>query len=170
MEKAASTEGVIASVIAEIVFNIERRGGTVKVFDELNLLTINDDLKLAVCAACAKNDGPARQNTRTGQRWAVRWHIRKLKYRKTDLVLVIRMDAANKGVQDYYWFPTVHLALSKDQQLRLTARTFPEKYRHDNLDSFYQSYARSMSKGDRPGAVSIGGAQLKRPKRKSSRH
>jgi hypothetical protein len=90
-------------------------------------------LNVRVCVAFSINDGAAK---------ARRWQIRKLKYKKTDLVLVVRMDSSNAKIQDYYWFPTVHLALSNDKKRRLTARTFPEMYRHDNLDSFYRAYAR----------------------------
>ena len=140
MVRKVTTDALLASVVGEIVLNIERRGGSATYFEEINLLTINENLKVSVCLACARNDGPARRNTRTGKKWSVRWQIRKLKYEKTDLVLVIRLDAANSKVQDYYWFPTVHLSLSSDKHRRLTERTFPEIYRHDSLDPFFQTY------------------------------
>jgi len=128
---AAKAESIVTSVVKKMMFNIERLGGTATYFDELHLLTINDDLKVSVCVAFSINDGPKPR----------RWQIRKLKYKKTDLVLVMRMDSSNAKIQDYYWFPTVHLALSNDKKRRMTARTFPEKYRHDSLNSFYRDYA-----------------------------
>jgi DNA invertase Pin-like site-specific DNA recombinase len=128
METAAKAEAIVTAVAKRVMFNVERHGRTATYFEELHLLTINEDLKISVCVAFSINDGPKSPR---------RWQIRKLKYRKTDLVLVIRMDVNNSKILDYYWFPTVHLALSKDKERRITARSFPEKYRHDNLNSFY---------------------------------
>ena len=140
---AAKAEAIVTSKAEEIIFNIERLGGTATNFEELHLLTINEGLKISICVAFSINDGPR----------ARRWQIRKLKYKKTDLVLVIRMDSSNAKIHDYYWFPTVHLALSNDKKRRLTARTFPEKYRHDSLDSFYRAYARNKAPIRRKSAV-----------------
>ena len=153
MVKKATTDALLASAVGEIVLNVEQRGGTATYFDAINLLTINEKLKVSVCLACARNDGPARQNTITGKKWSVRWQIRKLKYEKTDLVLVIRLDSANAKIKDYYWFPTVHLSLSSDKHRRLTERTFPEKYRHDELEAFYQEYGPAHPRTS-PGALS----------------
>jgi hypothetical protein len=143
-ETAAKTESVISSVVDDIVFNVERRGGHVTFLSELHLLTINEGLKVSVCAACTISDGTIR---------ARRWQVRRLKYTKTDLTLVIRMDASNAKVQDYYLLPTAELALTKDRKLRMSNRVFAEAYRHDSLDAFYRMC-------DRNGAL---------PRRKSPR-
>ena len=45
--------------------------------------------------------------------------------RRSDLTLVIRMDASNVGVQDYFLVPTPYLPLSKDRKkLRISDRVF----------------------------------------------
>jgi hypothetical protein len=116
----------------DIVFNVERRGGRVTFLSELHLLTINEGLKVSVCAACTISDGTIR---------ARRWQVRRLKYTKTDLTLVIRMDTSNAKVQDYYLLPTAQLALTKDRKLRMIRRVFAEAYRHDSLDAFYRMCA-----------------------------
>ena len=134
-ETAAKTESVIKSVADEIVAGIENGGGRATFLGELHLLTINDHLKVSVCAAWSIADGTV---TSSGNIRARRWQVRKLRFTKTDITLVIRMDTSNANVQDYYWLPTAHLAQWKDRQRRLSAHFFPDEYRHDYLDEFYQ--------------------------------
>jgi hypothetical protein len=91
------------------------------------LLTINDKLTVSIGMATCVSAGTIRTR---------RWQLRRFKYTKSDLVLVIKKDEFNAKVEAYYLLPTAHLALKKNHKLRMAARVFAEAYRHDSLSAF----------------------------------
>jgi hypothetical protein len=55
-----------------------------------------------------------------------RWMMQRLKYRKSDLVLIVRLDAANARVKDYFLLPTANLPKTRDGRTRISDRVFRE--------------------------------------------
>ena len=55
---------------------------------------------MVIAVAWSVSDG-----TVAGRR-SRRWEVRKIKYRRSDLTLVIRMDKSNIEIQDYFLIPT----------------------------------------------------------------
>jgi hypothetical protein len=117
-------ETIIDSVVEDVISNIERLGGSATYLRELHLLTINTKLTISIGVATCVSDGAAR---------APRWQLRRLKYERADLSLVIRMDQSNTGVLSYYLLPTGHLPPKQNYRLRFSQRVFSEAYRHDSL-------------------------------------
>jgi hypothetical protein len=122
------------SVVDDVVSNVERLGGSVTYLSELHLLTINAKLTVAIGVATCVSDGTIR---------ARRWQLRRFKYTKADLSLVIKMDESNTKIQAYYLLPTAHLALKMNYKLRMASRVFSEQYRHDSLGAFYRMWTRN---------------------------
>ncbi|MBR0934322.1 recombinase family protein [Bradyrhizobium jicamae] len=66
---------------------------------------------------------------------ARRWEVRKLKYQKAALTLLIRMDHGNNCIQDYFLLPTAALPLTKDRKkLRVSDHLFG-RMRLDSLEA-----------------------------------
>jgi hypothetical protein len=151
----AKVEIIINSVVEDVIANVERLGGSATYLSELHLLTINQKITVSIGVATCVSDGNVR---------ARRWQLRRFKYAKADLSLVLKMDEANAKIQAYYVLPTAHLNL-KDYKLRITSRVFGEQYRHDGLGSFCRMWTRSEPK------VSIGKPTIAssppRPQRRS---
>ena len=82
------------------------------------LLTINGYLTVAVSVARSVADGVIVIAKRRSE-------VRKLKYKKPDLILVIRMAPGNSELLDYFLVPAGKLLLTKDgKKLRISDRTF----------------------------------------------
>jgi len=114
--------------------SIERLGGSATYLGELHLLTINQRLTVSIGVATHVSDRT--MGTR-------RWQLRRFKYEKADLALVIKMDEFNTKVETYYLIPTIYLNLKKGCKLRLSSRDFTEAYRHDSLGAFYRMWTRN---------------------------
>ena len=69
-----------------------------------------------------------------------RWQLRRFKYAKADLSLILKMDKSNTNIQAYYLLPTAHLALKMNYKLRMASRVFAEEYRHDSLGAFHRMW------------------------------
>ena len=133
-ENTAKIETIIDSVVSDAVSSIERLGGSATYLGELHLLTINQRLTVSIGVATHVSDRT--MGTR-------RWQLRRFKYEKADLALVIKMDESNTKVETYYLIPTIYLSLKKDCKLRLSSRVFTEAYRHDSLGAFYRMWTRN---------------------------
>jgi hypothetical protein len=120
-------------VVDDIVSNVERLGGSVTYLSELHLLTINQKLTVSISVATCVSDGNIR---------ARRWQLRRFKYAKADLSLVLKMDESNTKIQAYYLLPTARLTLKMNYKLRMASRVFAEEYRHDSLGAFYRMWTR----------------------------
>jgi hypothetical protein len=74
---------IIDAVVEDVISNIETLGGSVTYFGELHLLTINTKLTISIRVAICVSDGAP---------LAPRWQLRRLKYQKAGLSLVLKMD------------------------------------------------------------------------------
>lgn len=120
-------DALICATAGEICQDVQRRGGNVTFLEELNLLLLNGTATLVVAVAWSVNDGALGP----GGKRSRRWEVRKIKYRKSDVTLVIRLDAGNERVQDYFLVPTPDLALTKDRKkLRVSDRVFSRHIHH----------------------------------------
>jgi hypothetical protein len=128
-------EAIIDSVVEDIISNIEKLGGSATYFSELHLLTINTKLMISIGVATCVSDGAPR---------APRWQLKRLKYEKADLSLVIKMDQSNTGILNYYLLPIGHLPPRQNYRLRFSQRVFSEAYRHDDLSALCRMWARDV--------------------------
>ncbi len=121
------------SVLDDAVAGIEMVGGVVRRDAESDLLTINEEFTASmVIARCIQ--------TAAG---SLRWKVRLDTALRPDLTVVIRMDASNASVQDYYLLPLLDmheaiLRLCEFNELSLDA------YRCESLSSFYDMSARRL--------------------------
>ncbi len=143
---AAKMESVISSVVRKVTAFIERRGRSISFLRELHLLTIGRNFTVSVAVAWAVSDGP------NGIRRTLRWQVRKIRFKSSDLVLVIRMNATNEAIQDYFLIPTANLPVGRDRRLRISNRVFGD-FGYDSLHSATKALLEKL------GGVSILGAQ-----------
>lgn len=120
----------------DIISNIERRGGTAKLYRGKRTLTINDAFTVAIGIAWY----------RQAEDGAARWKVYFRKKPATDLCLVIRMDEENKAVRDYYVLPTADVRQAKGPNLYIDHPIFAATYRYDDLEPFYSLCAREEVK------------------------
>jgi DNA invertase Pin-like site-specific DNA recombinase len=122
-EISASIDRTIREVADNVISAMEKRRTNVTFLPELYLLTVNRGLTVGMAVArCVANGTGAR---------SPRWEIRKLKFRRSDLTLVIRMDTANKKIMDYYLVPTPNLPQSRRNATRISDRHFGEFWYND---------------------------------------
>jgi len=119
-ETAARTDHLISSVARDVIAELERRHRSVTLLQELRLLTISSTVTMSITLARVASDG----NSYPGP--TPRWMMQRLKYRKSDLVLIVRLDAANKGIKDYFLLPTANLPKTRDGRTRISNRVFGE--------------------------------------------
>ena len=124
-EIATNIDATIRGVAAQITTAMEKRRTNVTFLPELYLLTINRGLTVGMAVARSVANGTSVGPSR-------RWEIRKLKYKKADLTLVIRMDASNKKIRDYFLMPTAVLPSNRDNRMRISTRIFGE-FTYDEL-------------------------------------
>jgi DNA invertase Pin-like site-specific DNA recombinase len=125
-EVAAELKRIICSAVDDIIIELRRRGLNASFLQELCLLTISGGLTVAVAVARAVSDG---------NRKSRRWEVRRIKYKRADLTLLIRMYTCNRRVRDYFLVPTAALPLSKDKKkLRVSDRLF-SLMRLESLDA-----------------------------------
>jgi hypothetical protein len=89
---------------------------------------------MAVARSVANGTGPGPSR---------RWEIRKLKYRRADLTLVIRMDSSNRKIKNYYLLPTVSLP-QYPARVRISDRNFGE-FGYDDLNGVLKAITDSLS-------------------------
>jgi hypothetical protein len=117
-DATAAIEQTVCSVVDDIIIDLRGRGVNASFLHELYLLTISGGLTVAIAVARAVSDGITRSR---------RWEVRRLKYKKADLTLLIRMNSDNKRIRDYFLMPTAILPLTKDRhKLRVSDRLFSQ--------------------------------------------
>ncbi len=127
-ENGAKINSVICATATDIVGYVERLGGQASFLRELYLLTLNG-LTVVIAVAWSVSDGVL------AMRRSRRWEVRKIKYRKSDLVLVVRMDARNQRIQDYFLCPAENVPLTTDRmKLRISDKYFGE-FRLETFES-----------------------------------
>ncbi|TFV38298.1 hypothetical protein E4K66_18135 [Bradyrhizobium frederickii] len=117
-ETAAKAGRLISSVVEDIVTEIERRHISISFLHELRLLTISSTVTASVTLARVVSDGEQYPGPKP------RWEIQRLKYRRSDLVLIIRLDDQNAAVKDYFLLPMASLPKTRDGRLRISNRVF----------------------------------------------
>jgi len=132
VETEARIRSIIDEAVADIISTIERPGVKASFNHETRLLTVNGKLTVSIGSARGMSEGDG----------LVRWHVRVDRHAKSDLALIIRMDASNTTIQDYFLLPAAELAKTTVKRLRITSRVFAQAYRHDSLDVFYRICAR----------------------------
>jgi DNA invertase Pin-like site-specific DNA recombinase len=129
----AQIDDLICSTARHIIADVESRDGSASFLHELYLLTINSNITVVIAVAWAVADGAVAGKRRR------RWQVRKIKYRRSDLVLVVRMNPTNTAIQDYFLAPTAHLPLTKDRRkLCISARVFGN-FRYETFDALLQA-------------------------------
>ncbi|CAL74430.1 putative recombinase [Bradyrhizobium sp. ORS 278] len=118
-EVRANIDQIIRSVADKVSTDLERRGRRVSFLPELYLLTINGAVTLTIAVSRAVKDGT------NGARPARRWELRKTRFARSDLTLVVRMNAINTMIQDYFLLPTSSLPASTgESRVRISERYF----------------------------------------------
>lgn len=119
-ETAARTEHLIASVARDIIVELESRQRSITFLPELRLLTIGSIATVSLAVARVTSDGRSYPSPKP------RWEMRRLKYRRSDLVLIVRLDSASAGVKDYFLLPTACLPTTRDGRIRISNRALGE--------------------------------------------
>lgn len=119
-ETAARTDHLIASVARDAIAELERHHRSVTFLQELRLLTVSSIVTVSITLARVASDGKSYPGPKP------RWMMQRLKYRKSDLVLIVRLDAANTGIKDYFLLPTANLPKTRDGRTRISDRVFRE--------------------------------------------
>ncbi|SCB17659.1 Site-specific DNA recombinase [Bradyrhizobium yuanmingense] len=119
-ETAARTDRLIASVARDIITEVEKRRRSITFLQELRLLTVSSSVTISVTLARVVSDGERYPGP------APRWELQRLEYKKSDLVLVVRLAATNGQIQDFFLLPTANLPKTRDGRVRISARVFGE--------------------------------------------
>ena len=118
VETGVKIDALIRAAASKIISKLRIFDETAAFLPELNLISASS-LTMVIAVAWSVSDG-----TVAGRR-SRRWEVRKIKYRRSDFTLVIRMDEANIAIQDYFLLPTPNLPLTKDlKKLRISDRVF----------------------------------------------
>lgn len=115
------------NIVSTTISEIERLGGSVSVDPTTDLLIVNGELSLSiVIVRCAQ--------TAAG---ASRWKIRLDAGLKPDITIVVRMDADNATVRDYYLLPW--LDVGSNDRLRMAEQNgiYLDAYRTETLAPLY---------------------------------
>lgn len=115
-----------AGIVEDAIRKIKNLGGIVRREVTSELLFINDELKVSVVICRC-------HQTSSGN---YRWKIRLDSGLEPDITIVIRMDAQNRNVLDYYLLPALDIEnpkirLNEENELALDA------YRFDDLELFF---------------------------------
>lgn len=116
IEVTSQIEQVIGAVVGSLSTSLEAYGVRVMYLEELHLLTLADGMTVVLAVARSVSDGTTR---------ARRWEVRKIRYKKADFTLVVRMETNNTTIRDYFLVPTLRLPLTRDRKkLRISDRLF----------------------------------------------
>lgn len=142
-ETGAKIDALIRAAAGKIVSKLRIIDETAMFLPELNLISAGN-LTIVIAVAWSVSDG-----TIAGRR-SRRWEVRKIKYRRSDLTLVIRMDKSNIAVQDYFLLPTPNLPLTKDQKkLRISDRVFGN-FGHSDFNSVLRALRETFRQRGEP--------------------
>jgi hypothetical protein len=123
----------IREVADHVLVAMEEHRADVTFLPELYLLTINRSFTVGIAVARSVANG-------TGAGPSRRWELRKLKYRRSDLTLIVRMDSSNARVKNYYLVPTTNLPRRGDNRIRISDRYFG-KFGYDGLGAVLKAIA-----------------------------
>ncbi|WP_156446773.1 recombinase family protein [Bradyrhizobium yuanmingense] len=123
-ETADKYRTFLARLAGNIVEQVNRLGGRA-IIESDGLLCLNDDCRISFGSARAVNYVSDK----------VRWRIHADRKAKSDLSLIVRMDASNIGIVAYYLLPTADLAETKVRVLRLSNPVFAQACRYDDLEA-----------------------------------
>jgi hypothetical protein len=93
---------------------------------ELRLLTISSSVTVSVTIARVVSDGEHYPGP------VPRWEVQRIKFKKSDLVLIVRLDVENSRIKDYFLLPTTGLPKTRDGRIRISNRVFGE-FRYDTF-------------------------------------
>lgn len=148
-EIAASIDTTLQEIAQAIITAIEKRNWHAVFLPELYLLTINRGLTVGMAVARSYSNGSGNGPSR-------RWMIGKLKFRRADLTLIVRMNSANTRIKDYFLVPTENLPDNKEQRLRISDLRFAE-FRYADVPAVVKGLTDRLSytgKGPTKGNVS----------------
>ncbi|MFK4720842.1 DNA invertase Pin-like site-specific DNA recombinase [Bradyrhizobium niftali] len=120
LETAAKADRLIALVARDIIAEVEKRRRSISFLQELRLLTISSSVTVSVTLARVVSDGERYPGP------TPRWEVQRLKYRKSDLVLIVRLQPANGRIMDFFLLPTANLPKTRDGRVRISTRVFGE--------------------------------------------
>jgi hypothetical protein len=118
---------------------MEKRRTNVTFLPELYLPTINRGLTVGMAVARSVANGAGNGPSR-------RWEVRKLRYRKSDLTVVIRLDSSNTKIEDYFLLPTANLPPNRDNRMRISNRAFGE-FGYDVFDAVLKALTDRLNAG-----------------------
>lgn len=134
-QTGAKISSIIVSAADTILKDFKRIGLNPEYLPELNLITFDNRMTVIIAVAWSVADGMSK-----GRR-SRRWQVRQIKYERSDLVLVVRMDEANASIQDYFLVPT--LKLPDRKKLVVSNRHFSE-FRLDRLHEVLSKMRQSV--------------------------
>jgi DNA invertase Pin-like site-specific DNA recombinase len=117
-EITGDIDKTIRGVVDKLAPEMERRRMSVAFLPELYLLTVNGHLTIGAAVARSVANGAGLPSRR--------WEVRKLKYRRADLTMIIRMTPSNDKIQDYFLMPTANLPPRQETRIRISERHFGE--------------------------------------------
>jgi DNA invertase Pin-like site-specific DNA recombinase len=109
------------TVVAQVVAGVREAGGTVAGPGPDGLLRVNDELTLSIVIA----------RCRQTQAGSYRWRLHFDTSLAPDITIAVRMDAANRAILDFYFFPRIdlisdRLRLAEENGLSLDAYRFAD--------------------------------------------
>jgi len=125
----------LTTLLRDIISNIEALGGTAILDKRTRVLTINHEFAVAVGIAWNAGQEAARP----------RWRVTFAKTPASELYLIIRLEASNVAIQDYYLVPSAGTDRTKLRTI-ISNPTFGEPYRRGNLDAFFSLCGREEFK------------------------
>jgi hypothetical protein len=124
-ESEARYRSLLKEVASEIVRTIEKFGSRATFDDETCLLCVKD--------GCCISFGTARAISIAQGR--ICWKIHIDRTARSDLTLVVRMDASNAKIAAYYLLPTTDLARTTGK-IRISNPSFAGACRYDSSEAF----------------------------------
>ncbi|WP_370130688.1 recombinase family protein [Bradyrhizobium yuanmingense] len=119
-EAAAKADRLIASIARDIIAEVEKRRRSITFLQELRLLTISSSVTVSVTLARVVSDGERYPAS------SPRWEVQRLKYKKSDLVLIVRLEPVTGRIKDFFLLPTSSLPKTRDGRVRISTRVFGE--------------------------------------------
>lgn len=116
----ANINAVIIPTAHAVLSGLADDGLSGQFLEELNLVMFNNGVNLVISVAWSVANGSDGRPNR-------RWEVRKVKYKKSHLTLVVRMEDGNEAIKDYFLMPSRKVPLTKDdKKLRVSARRFDD--------------------------------------------
>jgi DNA invertase Pin-like site-specific DNA recombinase len=134
-ETRARICSIVGVAVAKIVSAIRELGVDTTFDEDSRLFTLNEKIRVSTVSARCISYGVG-----TAPRWRVRadWHP------DSDLTLVVRMDASNEKIQNYYLLPTNALPKTRCKKLCITNRFFPKSSRYRQSSALVRALHQSI--------------------------